>query len=115
MMNPHIEVINDKLWAVRFSLLQWIKDIDYKPDPEIPMNEELVRISKEGITILNKDHKAYSLVKKFLPKLMKKSSKELSKELDRCALIANKQLSDYVYRLTVMLEIQRRKELKEMG
>lgn len=114
-MNPHIEVINQHLWAVRFSFLQYIKDIEYKPDPEIPMDQEFGRISKEGILILNKDHKAYPLIKEFLPKLMKKSQKDLIGELDRTALIKNKQLRDCVYRITVMLEIQRRNELKQVG
>lgn len=115
MINPHIEVINQNLWAVRFCFLQYIKDIEYEPDPTIPTDEEPLRISKEGIMVLNKDHKVYPFIRKFLPELMSKSTKQLIKELDKCALIENKQLEEHLYRLTILLEIQRRNELKKVG
>lgn len=37
--NPHIEVLNKNLWAVRFSLLPYIPQISYKPDPSIPLEQ----------------------------------------------------------------------------
>ncbi len=113
-MNQNIEVINSKLWAVRFSLLQYIREIEYKPDPQFKTSdEEFGRISKEGILILNKDHKAFSLIKEFLPNLMKRSMAYLIGQSK--GKIKGNQLRDYVYKITVMLEIQRRKQLEEMG
>ena len=111
-LNKNIEVISKCLWAVRFSLLQYIKEIDYEPDPEIPIEEEPLRISKEGILILNKDYKAYSLLREFFPKLMKRPRSELFKELERTASSKMESMKNCVYHIAITLEIQRRKELK---
>lgn len=111
-MNKNIEVINERLWAVRFSLLQYIKEIEYEPDPEMPLEEEPLRISKEGILILNKDYKVYSLLREFFPKLMKRPRSELFKELERSALNKMESLRNCIYHIAITLEIQRRNELK---
>lgn len=37
--NPNIEVINKNLWAVRFSLIPFIPQISYKPDPSVPLEQ----------------------------------------------------------------------------
>lgn len=39
--NPHIEVLNKNLWAVRFSLIPFMSQISYKPDPEAVMKDSL--------------------------------------------------------------------------
>ena len=109
-MNKNIEVINDYLWAVRFSLLQYIKEIEY--NSEIPLTEDPFRLSKEGILVLNKDYKAYPLLKEFLPKVMKRSRAELLKELERTASSKMESLRNCVYHISVLLEVQRRNEMK---
>ena len=62
--NPNIEVINKNLWAVRFSLIPFIPQISYKPDPEVPANQVPGQFGPDGIMVLNKDFKHYELVKK---------------------------------------------------
>ena len=37
--NPNIEIINKNLWAVRFSLIPFIPQISYKPNPSIPLEQ----------------------------------------------------------------------------
>ena len=51
-MNKNIEVINKHLWAVKFSLLPFIKEIEYRPVESIPIEEEPGRIAEGGILIL---------------------------------------------------------------
>ena len=58
-MNKNIEIINKKLWAVRFSWLDFIPEISIKPDPTAPIEEEPGRITNDGLMILNKDHQGY--------------------------------------------------------
>ena len=62
--NPHIEVLNKNLWAVRFSLLPYIPQISYKPDPSIPLEQVPGQFGPDGIMVLNKDFKHFELVKK---------------------------------------------------
>ena len=112
-MNQNIEVINSKLWAVRFSLLQYIQEIEYKPDPEFATDREFGRISKDGILVLNKDFSGYKWIMKFLPNLMRKSNKYLFKELKKHRPVKHDEVEDIVYKSCLVMEIERRN--KEMG
>lgn len=62
--NPNIEIINKNLWAVRFSLIPFIPQISYKPDPSVPLEQVPGQFGPDGIMILNKDFKHFELVKK---------------------------------------------------
>ena len=46
--NPNIEVINKNLWAVHFSLIPLIPQINYKPDPSIPLEQVPGQFGPDG-------------------------------------------------------------------
>jgi len=112
-MNQNIEVINKHLWAVKFSFLPYISEIDYKPDDEIPAYEEFGRVTNEGLLILNKDYPGFRILKDLLPKLMKKKDKELIKEIKASQALKNKSDWQNVYAAMLQVEAERRK--KERG
>ncbi len=110
-MNKNIEVINEKLWAVRFSYLDYIQEISIKPDPSIPLHEELGRIAPGGLMILNKDHPGFEILKGMFPKLMKKNQKQLDKELMNSLLFKTK--TDYEALYYSMLRVEKERRIKE--
>lgn len=112
-MNQNIEIINKHLWAVRFSFLPFISEIDYKPDSEIPAYEEFGRVTNDGLLILNKDYPGYKIFKEWLPKLMKKKDKQLNKEIKAAQALKNKTDWQIVYALMLQVESERR--AKERG
>lgn len=112
-VNQNIEVINKHLWAVKFSFLPFINEIDYKPDSEIPAYEEFGRVTNDGLLILNKDYPGYKIFKEWLPKLMKKKDKQLNKEIKAAQALKNKTDWQIVYALMLQVESERR--VKERG
>ena len=89
-MNQNIEVINDKLWAVKFSFIPFIKEIDYIPVKEIAMFEEPARITNDGLLLLNKDNRGYPICKDMFIKLTNKTDKQLKKERVQALKLKNK-------------------------
>ncbi|QNO15329.1 hypothetical protein HYG86_11405 [Alkalicella caledoniensis] len=112
-MNQNIEVINPKLWAVRFNLIPFIKEIDYKPDAATPAYEEPARITNDGKLLLNKDCPIYQLMKDMFPKIMKKKDEQLQKELKNSQIKMNKTDMEILYASMLQVEIERR--AKERG
>lgn len=109
-MNKNIEVINLNLYALRFSLIPFIKEITYKPDEEIPAYQEPLRLDKgNGIILLNKDHAGYELLKDAMIKAMKKKN---NGELERCLLLLksrkNKDNGTIIYEAALRCELERR-------
>jgi len=49
--------------GVRYSHLDYIKEIKIEPNPNILLSDEFVRVTPEGLVILNKDHKGYFILK----------------------------------------------------
>ena len=83
--NPNVEIINKYLWAVRFSLIPFIPQISYKPDPAVPLEQVPGQFGPDGIMILNKDHKFYDLFRKCAVSAMKLKPRQIRKELDDLA------------------------------
>lgn len=110
-MNQNIEVINKHLWAVKFSFLPFISEIDYKADPEIPAYTEFGRVTSEGLLILNKDYQGFEILKSLFQKLMKKNDKQLTKEIKASQILNNKTDWEKVYANGLQVEAERR--LKE--
>ena len=113
LMNKNIEVINPDLYAVRFSLIPLMSDIDYKPDNEVPAYEEPLRVSNDGVIVLNKDNQLFEILKSQFPKTMKKKDKQLKKELNYLKSAKNKTDYHWIYLGIVEAEMQRR--LKRKG
>lgn len=68
--NPNIEIINKNLWAVRFSLIPFIPQISYEPDPDVPVDQVPGQLAPGGLMILNKDYRrlpCFSLHRQWLP------------------------------------------------
>ena len=107
--NPHIEVLNKNLWAVRFSLLPYIPQISYKPDPSIPLEQVPGQFGPDGIMVLNKDFKHFELVKKAMEAVMKLKPRQIRKELDDLAKTHSYQPLPVIYRYCLMAELERRK------
>lgn len=64
-MNKNIEfIIPNKLAAVKFSYIPFISEIDYKPDPDTPAYTEDLRITDQGVLLLNKDRPGYDVLQK---------------------------------------------------
>ncbi|MCC5910150.1 MAG: hypothetical protein JJT76_06900 [Clostridiaceae bacterium] len=106
-------MINENLWAVKFSHIPYIKEIDYKPDDTIPQFEEPARITSEGLLILNKDHPGFSLYKDMFAKLMKKSDKQLKKAIDSSKKIKNKNKHEVLLSTLLQVEEERRNKIKK--
>ncbi|MED3553997.1 hypothetical protein [Cytobacillus praedii] len=111
-MNKNIEVINDNLWAVKFSLIPYIPGIDYKPDTTIPAFMEPCRLAEDGLLLLNKEHQNYSLLKDSFQKLAKKNYTWLKKEVKRGSRIRSKNEVQTFYYNMIHIELERREKLK---
>ncbi len=112
-MNQNIEVINKHLWAVKFSFLPFISEIDYKPDAEIPAYEEFGRVTNGGLLILNKDYPGFQIFKDWFPKLMKKKDKQLNREIRAAQVLKNK--NDWQIAYSAMLQVEAERRKKERG
>ena len=113
--NPNIEVINKNLWAVHFSLIPLIPQINYKPDPSIPLEQVPGQFGPDGIMVLNKNFKHFELVKRTTKAVMKLKPRQIRKELDNLGRFPANQPLQVVYRYCLMAELERRKVVKKHG
>lgn len=111
-MNHNIEVINENLWAVRFSLIPFIKEIEYVSDEIIPAYQEPCRMTNAALLILNKDNKGYELLKDIMTKVMKKSDRQLKKELNLNMVLKKKDIFKTLYSFALRTEMERRAKKK---
>ncbi|NBJ16632.1 MAG: hypothetical protein FNP40_13940 [Dehalobacter sp. 4CP] len=112
-MNKNIEVINNRLWAVKFSFLQFISEIDYKPDSKM-VYEEPAHIVNDGILLLNKDCPGFEILKDYFPRIMIKKDKQLKKELTNAKHIKNKTHWDNLYHGMIQVEAERREKERKV-
>lgn len=112
-MNKNIEVINEKLWAVNFSLIQYIKEISYTPDPYYEAYKEFGRmLDDKAVVLLNKDHAGYQLTKQFLLKAMRYSNSKLKRKIKQLSGIKYKTPIELLSNATYMVELERREKMK---
>ena len=107
--NPNIEIINENLWAVRYFLIPLIPQIDYKPDPAIPLEHLPSQLSFNGVLLLNKDFKWYEILEKNSVIAMKLTTKQIKKELAKKGRISAKTPAAVVYQYCLKAELERRK------
>lgn len=107
--NPNIEIINENLWAVRYSMIPLIPQIDYKPNPAIPLEHFPSELFPNGVLLLNKDFKWYEILHKNLVIAMKLTTKQIKKELAKKRRILAKTPAAVVYQYCLMVELERRK------
>ena len=96
--NPNVEIINKYLWAVRFSLIPFIPQISYKPDPAVPLEQVPGQFGPDGIMILNKDYRYFEIVKKGAESVMKLKTRQIEKELDSLRRYHANQPLQVIYR-----------------
>lgn len=116
LLNRNIEVINPNLYALKFSHIPYIKEIDYKPYEDIPAYHEPMRIDRaNGIILINKDHAGYELVKNALVRAMSKPKNgQLERELLMLKKQKNKDKYMIFYESALMVELERRLYLEKV-
>ena len=87
-MNHNIEVINENLWSVRFSLIPFIDEIKYNED--ITEHNHFF-LANNGIVVLNQDNKLYPHLKDTFSKLINRSNLMLKSKIKK--LNSKKKLS----------------------
>jgi len=107
--NPNIEIINKNLWAVQFSLIAYIPQISYKPDPSVPLGDIPAELFPEGIILLNKDFKFYQKFRNSFAALMKLKPRQLKSELAKFAPIPANTVNHVIYLYCLQAETMRRK------
>lgn len=113
--NHNVEIINKYLWAVRFSLIPFIPQISYKPDPSVPLEQVPGQFGPDGIMVLNKDFKHFELVKKATKAVMRLKTRQINKELDSLHHFPQNQPLQVIYRYCLLAELERRKVVKNHG
>ncbi len=111
--NPHIEIINRDLWAVRFSLIPLIPQINIThregTEPAESLNDLELTFTPEGIMVLNKDNKRFSMFRDAACRVMKLTDRQLQKEMKWLATRPPKKPFDVILRYVMMAEVERRK------
>jgi len=110
--NPHIEIINKNLWAVRFSLIPMIPQISYKPDPEVPLERLPGQLCPNGIMILNKDFKFYEKMRSITVNVMKMKDRVIRKEIIDMGKTPANNVVHVLYQYCLKAELERRKVKK---
>ena len=107
--NPNIEIINKNLWAVRFSLIPFIPQISYEPDPDVPVDWVSGQLAPGGLMILNKDYRQYERVKRASVSAMNLKTRQINKELDDLARDPVNSPMQVIWRYCLLAELERRK------
>ena len=110
-MNKNIEVINPHLWAVKFSWLPWLSDLEVNLDPAYSSDEQILAISDEGIVLLNKDNQVYQLYRTYFPRFQHLKPKILRQLLMALESIPHRTSVQEVQKLIIQLELERRKKV----
>lgn len=113
-MNHNIEIINKNVAALKFSLIPFIKEIEYTPDNYFPEYEEPIRITDIGLIILNKDYEQYELLKDIMIKVMKKSDRQIKKYLELNMDLKQTDNIKIFYLFAYNTELERRQKRKEV-
>ena len=108
--NPNIKIINEDLWAVRYSLIPQIPEIsNYTPDPEIPLEHLPAQISPTGILLLNMDFKWFKILRKHSTSIMRMTTERIKKEIIKKGRVPVKDPSAAIYQYCLKAELERRK------
>jgi hypothetical protein len=104
-MNKNIEVINNSLWAVRFSYVPQIAELGYTGD--LNGLEAAAAFTDDGKLVLNKQHEIYPTLKAMMLRIMPNSDQELAAKVD---VIQSKEHDSYdrFYMFVLNTEIKRR-------
>ena len=110
--NPNIEIINKDLWAVRFSLVPLIPQINiiHREDtPAADLNKLELTFSPDGIILLNKDCKWYELFKKAMISAMKLKPWQIRKQLAARSPKEDRSPMQIISRYCMTAELERRR------
>lgn len=113
-MNKNIEfIIPNKLAAVKFSYIPFISEIDYKPDPDTPAYTEDLRITDQGVLLLNKDRPGYDVLQKIFRQVVPLPYTRLRWQRKKLATKSRRSLYDNLYLLCIDAEHERRQKVKQ--
>lgn len=113
--NPHIEILNENLWAVRYSLIPLIPQINmvHKDGTEALPMDELIKLpcqyGPDGIMLLNKDFRWYDTVRKTMLDVMKMPMWKIKKEISRFGRRKADTPQKIIYQYCLQAETERRK------
>ena len=110
--NPNIEIINKNLWAVRFSLIPYIPQITFTPDPALPLERIPGELGRNGLMLLNKDYKFYDQLKSATISAMKLKDKQIRREMKTLSRSGLKNITQTIWNYCLLAEIERRKYMK---
>ena len=109
--NPNIEIINKKLWAVRFSLIPLIPQITFTINPAKDLERIPGELCQNGLMLLNKDYKYYDLVKRDSISVMRLREKQIRRELHTLSKSGLGNMSQAIWNYCLLAEVERRKYL----
>lgn len=111
--NPNIEIINKDLWAVRFSLIPLIPqlNITHREGTEAAenFNDLELTFTPDGIMVLNKDNKYFPMFRDAAVAAMKLTNGQIRKALGMMERNPPNKPFTVIYRYVVMAEKERRK------
>ena len=108
-MNRNIEVLASNLWALKFSYIPFIAEIEYTPLEGVQKYEEFGNITPDGILLLNKDNRGYLYVKNIFLDLTKMNAGRLKRLKQKLEVKAQRDTQEEVLFWCVSSEIIRRK------
>lgn len=117
--NANIEVLTENLWAVRFSLIPLIPQLNliHKEGTDTLSTSDFrdlpCQFGPDGIMVLNKDFRWYDTVRKTMLKVMRMSTWKIVKELSPAALRAADTPQKVIRQYCLQAETERRKQRKE--
>lgn len=115
-MNKNIEIIiPNKLAAVKFSYIPFISEITYTPDPETPAYTEALRITDQGMFLLNKDRPGCEVLQRILMQVIPLPYQRLRWQRKKLATKKHRNLYDNLFLLCIDAEQERRQKAKKGG
>lgn len=104
--NSNIQIIANKLWAVRFSLIPWIPQLSVTGVKDLPSMP--FALDDSGVVLLNLEHKGYSMIRKELKKIMPMNRRKIDKEIQKISRFPNPRPEQLFRLLCLRVELARK-------
>ncbi len=112
--NPHIEIISKDLWAVRFSLIPMIPQINVTANYTNDLSKERFVLLESGLILLNKDANLYPVLKAAFIAVMKLNLRQIDKELNlyKTGALLDTTVKSMAYHAALRVECERKSNKK---